>query len=90
MSFQKPATPSCTKSLVEAAPPLASLRAGEIGKDCGARPDDADEVGAIGILHEVVPGFASVVGSVALVGSMRDVQVGDGDRAEMLFAEIGD
>ena len=68
MSFQNPATPSFNKLLIEAAPPFASLGAGEIGKDRGAGPDDADELAAIRILHEVIAGMAGVVGRIALVG----------------------
>src|SRR5579862_1198075 len=75
--------------VVKAAPPLAGLSAGEIRKHSGPGPDDADELGAIGIFHEVVSSFARIVGRITLVGNMSDVQVSDVDQMKMLFAQIG-
>ena len=49
----------------------------EVGEDGFAGPHDADIDGAVGILDEVVARGAFVVGFVAGVGQIGDVQVGD-------------
>ena len=69
---------------VERSPPFAGDLAGEVGEDRGAGPDDADVDGAVGIFDEVVAGDAGVVGGVAGVGEVGDVQVGDGDDVKVL------
>ena len=74
--------------LVEAAPPVARLGAGEVRKDRRARPHDADELAAVGFLHEVVARLAGVVRRVALVGDVSDVQIGNQDEVEVLLAQI--
>ena len=53
-----------------------------------ARPHDTDEFTAIGFLYEVVAGLAGVVGGIALVRGVCNVQIGDQDEVKVLFAEI--
>src|SRR5215469_1839319 len=77
------------KLLIKTTPPLASLRAREIGKHGWTRPYNANEFSAIVRLHEVVAGMAGVVGRIALVGRVGDMQVRDGHEAKVLPAQIG-
>src|SRR5882724_1478245 len=72
--------------LVQAAPPVTCLRAGEVRKDRRAGPDDADKLAAVRFLHEVVARRAGVVGGVTLVGGMSDVQISNQDEVEVLLA----
>ena len=78
-----------SKLFVEAAPPLASFGAGEVGENGWAGPDDANKLTAIGGFHEIVAGMARVIGHVVFVGDVSDVQIGDGHKVEVLLFEIG-
>ena len=75
---------------VEGAPPFAGDLAGEVGEDGWAGPDDSGVGGAVWIFDEVVADGAGVVGGVAGVGEVGDVEVGDGDDVEVLGGKVGD
>src|SRR5579872_6786534 len=77
------------KVAVQAPPPLASLGPREIREHGRTRPDNSHELTAVGILHKLIGSVTGVVGRVSLVGSVCDVQVGDVDKMEVLFAQIG-
>src|SRR5256885_1983546 len=47
----EPCNAVLNKLMVETSPPFSSLGTGEIRKDRRARPDDADKLASIGILH---------------------------------------
>src|SRR5258708_38152579 len=89
ISFQKAGNAVVDELLVETAPPVARAGAREIGKDRRAGPDDTYELAAIGILYEVVPRRTGVIRGVTFTGGMSDVQIGNCDQMQMLFAEIG-
>ena len=72
--------------LVKRAPPLPARRTSELGKHAIPRPDFADVNRAIGIFYKMVAGQAFVIRLVA--GEFGDVQVGDGDDLETIFAEV--
>ena len=74
---------------VEGAEPGAGGGLGEVGEDGGAGPDGAYVVLAVEF-DELVAGDAAVVGVVALVGGVGDVEVGDDDGVEVLVGEFVD
>ena len=75
--------------LVKTAPPIPSSLAREVWKDRRARPDRPDIILAI-LLDEVVARLARIVRSVALVWHVRNMQIGDDDRMELLRCQLTD
>ena len=73
---------------IEAAPPGARLRAGEVRKDRSPRPHDPDKLAAVGFLYKVIARLASVVRRVALVGNAGDMQVGNQNEMKVLFPKV--
>src|SRR5207302_2228817 len=85
----EPCNAVLNKLMVETSPPFSSLGTGEIRKDRRARPDDADKLASIGILHKMISRMACVVWRIALVRRVRNMQIGDGNDVKVLFAQIG-
>src|SRR6266850_7434807 len=73
---------------VERAPPIAAPCQSEFRKDAISWPHLADVERAILVLHTVVAGRPGIKRLVALVGSISNVKVGDGNDLEALFAQV--
>ena len=73
----------------QSAVPVAHLRFGEIREHRRTRPHRPDIDRAVGTVDEGVALDALVIGAVALLGRLRDVQVGDRHHLEPVALQVG-
>jgi len=73
---------------VERTPPLARGLLRKVRKHSLARPHHTHVGRSVGILHKVVARRAFVIGLVARIGQVGDMQVRDDDRVQMLGLQV--
>src|ERR1700753_2152409 len=78
------------KLLVKGTPPFPGGGLREIRKDGWAWPDWRHVNGTVRVFDELIAGGAGVVGSVAYVGLVGDVQVSNDDHLEVFFGHVFD